>query len=272
VPYNTTLSGTTSITVRPSEQRHQRHQRTHTSYHVRILSSPTIETFIKSFPHQVHPAVQGVPTYEALNEVKTLLKANTASVPSNGGGGENGYLSIVISAFVYATINNQPFAIPPNPEHTPSFLLAQQPPSSAKPCANMLNNSANGGNILTYRVPFTSNSSPLFIYAPDRQNHHVRFNNITLRELLAFLFDTYGQITPHDLQRNQQRMLTPWDPSTSFELLINQIKEAQEMADVGNQPFSAPQIINTAYTLVFNIGLYFDECKTWNAKLAANTT
>ena len=48
-----------------------------------------------------------------------------------------------------------------------------------------------------------------------------------------------------------------------FENLIDQIENCCDIAEAGGQPFTAQQLVNTAYTLVFNTGLYFDDCKTW---------
>ena len=53
---------------------------------------------------------------------------------------------------------------------------------------------------------------------------------------------------------------------TPFELLIDQIKECFKFTDTGQQPFMTEQIINTAHTYLFNIGSFFDSCKTWNNK------
>jgi hypothetical protein len=58
------------------------------------------------------------------------------------------------------------------------------------------------------------------------------------------------------------RLTAPWDPTTPFEHLIDQVEDTMELADAGNQPFFSPnQVVNTTYTLVFNTGLYFDKCK-----------
>jgi hypothetical protein len=177
-------------------------------------SVPTIETslFIETFPHQVLP-VQGVPVYEALNEVKTLLKANAASVPSNRGGGANGYLSVVVSALssMPPSITNS-LLFHQTPAHIPSVLLAPQPPSSGKQCANMPNKQLREWREYTniqgaLHKQLVTVIEPIYLHA--RRDRHIGFNNAALRELLAFLFDTYGQITPQDLQSNQQRMLTP---------------------------------------------------------------
>jgi hypothetical protein len=56
-------------------------------------------------------------------------------------------------------------------------------------------------------------------------------------------------------------LTTPWDPTTPFEHLIDQVEDTMELADAGNHYFSPNQVVSTVYTLVFNTGLYFDECK-----------
>jgi hypothetical protein len=62
-------------------------------------------------------------------------------------------------------------------------------------------------------------------------------------------------------------MQKTWDSNTPFETLIEQIKDAMEVADTATQAYTDAQILTLAYTLV-----YFDKCKTWNAKSAANKT
>jgi hypothetical protein len=110
------------------------------------------------------------------------------------------------------------------------------------------------------------------IYVRALKDRHIGFANISLRELFAFLFEAYGQITPQALMQTTARLTAPWDPTTPFEHLINQVEDTLELADAGNQPFSPNQIVNTAYTLVFNTGLYFDECKDWDKQIPAAKT
>ena len=101
------------------------------------------------------------------------------------------------------------------------------------------------------------------IYLRAIRNRHTGYANQMLRQILHYLFTAYGSLQPNELQLNQSKLQEPWDPNTPFELLIDQIEECMEIADAGGQPFTPTQIINTAYTLVFNTGMYFDECKTW---------
>ena len=57
----------------------------------------------------------GRPDYEILNNIKTALKRNFATVPCTLGGGAHGYLGAILNAAEYAAttpINTPPFADP----------------------------------------------------------------------------------------------------------------------------------------------------------------
>ena len=51
-----------------------------------------------------------------------------------------------------------------------------------------------------------------------------------------------------------------------FAMLIDQIEECIEFTVAGNLPFTAEQILNTAYNLLFNTGTFFDDHKKLNAQ------
>lgn len=110
------------------------------------------------------------------------------------------------------------------------------------------------------------------IYLRALEDPNVGFANTTLIQMLTFLFQAYGQITPLQLRENAKRFEEEWDPNTPLELLIHQIETCQEYAEAGNQPFSNAQILNNAYTIVFKTGMYFDDCKEWTRLPAALKT
>ena len=83
-------------------------------------TSITPDTFITSFPAQP-PRIEGEPTYASLARAKKLLKGNAASIPSNRGGGTNGYLGLTVTVAVYATIDDTAFVIPPYPGAQPEI-------------------------------------------------------------------------------------------------------------------------------------------------------
>ena len=83
-------------------------------------SVPSVEVFTNSFPTQLTPIV-GKPTYTTLTTLKDQLKANAASVPTTLGGGNHGYLGLILSPATYATISPTAFIKPAYPGQHPAI-------------------------------------------------------------------------------------------------------------------------------------------------------
>jgi hypothetical protein len=67
-------------------------------------------------------------------------------------------------------------------------------------------------------------------------------------------------IAPTELKQNYERLNTLYDPNQSIETLFQQIQDARAFAVAGGQPYGNAMIINVAYTLIFNTGLFPDAC------------
>lgn len=237
-------------------------------------SAPTIDQFLEIFPHKL-PKIDGLPTYEKLSEIRALLKANAANTPTTRGGGQHGYMGIVIPTIVYTTIpGTVAFVAPANPGAVPVIPgaatqtaigeIVRQHTESKREYLEYTNiQKALINQLVTAIDP---------IYLRSQKHRHTGFSNCTLDSLLQYLFNSYGAITQQQLADNNRNITTPWTADTPFELLIDQIETCSDIATDGNQPFTNAQILGTAYTLVFNTGMYFDECKTWNAKPANDKT
>jgi hypothetical protein len=79
-------------------------------------------------------------------------------------------------------------------------------------------------------------------------------------------------IAPTELTQNYERLNTPYDPNQPIEALFQQIQDARAFAVACGQPYGEAMIVNVAYTLVFNTGLYPDACRAWQSRaLAAKT-
>ena len=76
---------------------------------------PSIEAYINGFPHPTIARIEGPPTYDAIAEMQRSLSANAASVHTNLGGGQLGYLALTVDPAIYATRAAEPFVAPPNP-------------------------------------------------------------------------------------------------------------------------------------------------------------
>jgi hypothetical protein len=79
-------------------------------------------------------------------------------------------------------------------------------------------------------------------------------------------------IAPTELTQNYERLNTPYDPNQPIESLFQKIQDAQAFAVAHGQPYGALMIVNVAYTLVFNTGLFPDACRAWQSRAIAAKT
>ena len=63
-----------------------------------------------------------------------------------------------------------------------------------------------------------------------------------------------------------------YDPSQPIESLYDQIEDAVTLAAAGQAPYTTPQIVSIAYTLVFNTSLFPDACREWRRRPIADHT
>jgi hypothetical protein len=73
-------------------------------------------------------------------------------------------------------------------------------------------------------------------------------------------------IAPTELTHNYERLNAPYDPNQPIEMLFQKIQDARDFAVAGGQPYGAAMIVNVAYTLVFNTGLFPDACRAWKSR------
>jgi hypothetical protein len=63
-----------------------------------------------------------------------------------------------------------------------------------------------------------------------------------------------------------------YDPNQPIENLFQHIQDARSFAVVGGQPYVDAMIVNVAFTLVFNTGLFPDACRACQARTIADNT
>jgi hypothetical protein len=97
----------------------------------------------------------------------------------------------------------------------------------------------------------------------------VGYANYTSIQLLTHLLTYYAMIAPTELTQHYERLNTPYDPNLPIETLFQQIQDARAFAVAGGQPYGAAMIVNVAYTLIFNTGLFPDACRAWQSRAIA---
>jgi hypothetical protein len=78
------------------------------------------------------------------------------------------------------------------------------------------------------------------MYLDVLNDNMVGFANISARDMLDHLFDTYGNITAVDLEINFEHMRRAWDPQQPVESLFKKIQDCAEYSEAGGRPHWTP--------------------------------
>ena len=227
-----------------------------------------VDDFLDAFPNKIIKHT-GRPDYEILNNIKTALKRNFATVPCTLGGGKHGYLGAVLTPAEYTAatpVNTPPFADPPFPGATPII-----PPNSTGPQIAAIEQQFNKSLRQWTEYKNLTDTGKKFIqdgiddmYLKGITDRNVGLAQVTIRDILAFLFQNSGNIMQYDIEENDKKLKEKWDANTPIEMLFDQIDDAQDFASAAGQPYTNNQLLTTTFNLVYAMGLFFDDCKAWN--------
>jgi hypothetical protein len=207
----------------------------------------TVEEVTESFPRPVLPTVQGEPNYQTIHATRKFLQANSRAIDTHLGGGTLGHLGLIISDDSYAMIA-------PATNAGPTRWATPQAPGRAQ--ANMDGTAAQISavrhiweeDVQTYRtctsVQQVLKKQIISVFKPmylDILNDSmVAYANISARDMLDHLFETYGNITAVDLEINFENMRRAWDPQQPVETLYEQIQDCADYSEAGGRPHWSP--------------------------------
>ena len=233
-----------------------------------------IESIKDGFPYPVINKFPGRPTYDSIAAVHTKLKANAASVHSNLGGGAHGFLGLALQPGTYTVLTGRVFVPPSNPGPTanlPGGLTGPQINEHIREYEQQLK-IWKQYNTVEQALKQQLIASFDDIYFKSVSNRHTGFASLTLLKMLQHLYDTYGDLTPTELEDNDERMRSPYDPSTPIETLYDQIEQAVDIAEAGHQPYTNAQVLTRAYNIILQTGLFTDACREWRNKPRVDKT
>jgi hypothetical protein len=181
----------------------------------------TVEDVLASFPHSIITSVEGEPDYQMIHATRKFLRANSRAIDTHThlGGGTLGHLGFIVSDEAYSNI------APPTAE-APTFWVSPnaqgRAPATTDGTAAQLSadRHVSEEDVQTYRT-CTSVQQALKkqiigvfepIYLEILNDNMVGYANISARDMLDHLFETYGNITAVDLEINFEHMRRAWDP------------------------------------------------------------
>ena len=218
--------------------------------------------------------ISGEPTLATLITLRNQVKANAQTVDSTLGGGAHGHLGLVFTPQVYQTINGAvPYVRPalPRLDVLPTdtqFQIAQK-------------RHQYGENLRQYREvngveraiiqQIVGAIEPKYL----RALRDINTNKITktIPEIFKYLFDTYGDVSPRELQqlRNQVENIV-FDPSEPVDTIFSEIEDLDTIAQIAENPLSERQKIEMAYLILQNSKKFTNGLKKWDKRPLDNKT
>jgi hypothetical protein len=238
------------------------------------MTASTPDELIAGFPHSSLPKVTGDPTFEDLKVIWRLLNTNAMSVASYEGGGRHGHLGIIMTNEEYFAVAVDVFPVPNNPGPSAAFVAGMMAAVLAE--TTRLHKEATQVYHTYHNVD--QDIKKLIIesfddtYLNALSDEIVGYANCTSLQLLTHLLTYYAMIAPTELTQNYERLNAPYNPNQPIEMLFQQIQDAWAFAVAGGQPYGAAMIVNVAYTLVFNMGLFPNACQAWQSRAIAGKT
>jgi hypothetical protein len=235
----------------------------------------TVEDVLESFPHHILPTVEGEPDYQTIHATRNFLQENSWAIDTHLGGGTLGHLGLIISDAAYSNI------APPTVGEPTVWERPNAPgraPATTDGTAAQLSTACHvwEEDVQTYRtctsVQKALKKQIIGVFEPmylEILNYTmVGYANISARDMLDHLFETYSNITAVNLEINFEHMRQAWDPQQPVETLFKQIQDFADYSKAGGVPIGPSQQINVGYAKIFATGHFMSACRRWNEKLA----
>ena len=169
-----------------------------------------VDNFLEAFPNKIMKHT-GRPDYEILNNIKTALKRNFATLPCTLGGGAHSYLGAILTAVEYAAatpVNTPPFAnliFPGDAAVIPPNCTGHQIAAIERQFNTALCQWTEYKNLTNASKTFIQDGIG-DIYLKGITDRNVGLAHITIRKILEFLFQNYGNITQYDIENSDKKL------------------------------------------------------------------
>jgi hypothetical protein len=238
------------------------------------MTVSTPDELIAGFPLSSIPKVTGEPTFEDLKVIWRLLNTNAMSISSYEGEGRHRHLGTIMTNEEYFAVAVDVFPAPNNPGPSAAVVAGMTAAIIAettqlhKEATQVYRTYHNVDQAIKKLIIESFDDS----YLNALSDKIVGYANCTSLQLLTHLLTYYAMIAPTELTQIYERLNSPYDPNQPIETLFQQIQDARAFAVAGGQPYGAAMIVNVAYTLVFNTGLFPDACRAWQSRMIAVKT
>ena len=217
------------------------------------MSVGTVDYQSSYFKYKTPTPIRGVPTYKALKRLKMELQANASSVETDLGGGNHGYLGLVLTDQEYNTIPNTAPFVPPN--YPPPLVI----PQTATPIqAIELKERYNEQKRLYLECKNVEKALLRHMqealeekYTAAIVDSYTNLISIDIPAALDYLFYNFGKVTSEEVnQKEAEIMAMIWLPSDPIIMLTKPIEELNKLAKQAGIPYTPAQILEKALSVI----------------------
>ena len=210
--------------------------------------SDSVDSVIEGFPCSTIEKHIGEPNFQIIKQVERKLVKNVSSYPSELGEGNHGYLGLLLQPPKYTLVTGQDFTPHPNPGSLPTFPTNPTQPQIAQI------STTHKESLRLWREQHTlikaikkqlTNAFEAKILK-EIEDNYTGYNNVTIQEILIYLYDRFGDVTPTELEEAEKALNEPFNPNEPFGLFVCTIEDAIDIAEAARCPFTPNQIVNKA--------------------------
>ena len=210
--------------------------------------------------------IHGEPSFESLTMMMNQLKANARSVRTPLGGGQHGYMGLLLTPAQYAIISTVPFIRPRHPGElvTPPFQLPHVVADTTarhKEQLRLYNECNNVEQALRQQIAKAVEEAYLLAL----RNRHTRTIVHPIQYIINFLFQNHGKVTQAKLAAERLRVEQyAFNPNEPIDVIFNKIDDLLELSIAAQCDYTAQQLIGIGYLIINRTGKYGEYVRKWN--------
>ena len=222
------------------------------------------------FKYKIPTPINGEPSNKSLKRLKTELRANGSSIDTDLGGGDHGYLGLVLSDVEYARISPAPtpFVAPNFPgsllvDPALSAVEQVQARESHKEQCALYRECKNVEKALLRHIQTALEEK----YLEAMVDEDTGLIEEDIPTVLDYLFATYGKVTAEEVKNKESEVLSiSFNPADPLVTIFRPIEQLQKKATEAGIPYTPQQLLEFGLSLIRNTRDFEIALREWNAK------
>ena len=247
------------------------------SHHLRPhhgISNARPRKICENFSNPTIRKIHRTPHFFSITEAHAPLKLNATSVYSSRGNPALGHYILTASDSEYLLHAGMAFIIPFNLDVHPVVAPGA---TDAQIAHAKREHEESTREFRLFKAVDNALKNQLVnaiddIYIKDLRDRVTGFATLSLRDILQYLYQTYGSVTPAHLTANDERFRAPYDGSTDLEAYFNGIDDCLFMAEKSNQPYSEGQNLTAASSAITQSQCFPLAMREWHKLPAVSRT